>query len=366
MRWPRPVDRLVGRATRAGLQFIANNSRFLILPWVHVQIPGQPYSFAHCPPHRADWQKRYDHPLHLLETFVQPDRFRRHLLPGSQLDPGGSNDRPDAPDRRQRINVHAPLKDIYLYPLTAMRAETSVVKSREELLGLGPSPPAPAWSSYTLALQAEVSRLRDVRAQNSRNSSRPPSTDRPETAQTQKPAPKVRTPLRRSAWPPRPHSSTQRQPQHPEVHPLRECPCGEDLSQEPALDFERRQVFDLPSPLGMHRTSGRDQRVPRLRANLAGALSADLNAPVQYGKNFRSCSPTSTMPKPGASLRIRQMGQEMFGFAISEGTLQRPAKSNTMPWSPLKTGWWRSCPKKPVFTPTRPACRSTRSTIGCT
>jgi hypothetical protein len=34
---------------------------------------------------------------------------------------------------------------------------------------------------YTLELQQEVGRLRDSAAQNSSNSSRPPSTDRPET-----------------------------------------------------------------------------------------------------------------------------------------------------------------------------------------
>ena len=36
-------------------------------------------------------------------------------------------------------------------------------------------------------------------------------------------------------------------PQHIKIHPCLECACGEDLSQQPALDYQRRQVFDLPS-----------------------------------------------------------------------------------------------------------------------
>ena len=59
-----------------GLAFIANNSRFLILPSVIV-----PHLASHLLSQIArridgDWQRRYGHPIHLLETFVQQDRFR--------------------------------------------------------------------------------------------------------------------------------------------------------------------------------------------------------------------------------------------------------------------------------------------------
>ena len=177
---------------------------------------------------------------------------------------------------------------------------------------------------YTLELQAENGRLRDAAAQNSRNSSRPPSKDRPE-----KPQPKS---LRRKSGRPsggqpgHPGRTLQpsQKPQHMQVHPLRECGCGEDLSQEPALDFERRQVFDLPTLIlecTEHRAEikacpscGRTSRAP---------FPADLNAPVQYGKNFRALLAYLYDAQAGASLRIRQMCLEMFGFAISEATLQK-------------------------------------------
>ena len=60
-----------------------------------------------------------------------------------------------------------------------MPADTSVDKSLEELRSWGRADPC-GLADYAFALQAEVRRLRDAAAQNSSNSSRPPSTDRPE------------------------------------------------------------------------------------------------------------------------------------------------------------------------------------------
>ena len=60
-----------------------------------------------------------------------------------------------------------------------MDATTSVDKSRQELWRWSQTDPR-GLVDYTFELQAKVRRLRDAAAQNSRNSSRPPSTDRPE------------------------------------------------------------------------------------------------------------------------------------------------------------------------------------------
>jgi hypothetical protein len=71
-------DRFIGwsvaqRQQRLGA--LANQQRFLILPWVRV---------AHLASHllaratrrlSADWQARYGHPVWLVETFVEQDRF---------------------------------------------------------------------------------------------------------------------------------------------------------------------------------------------------------------------------------------------------------------------------------------------------
>lgn len=63
-------------ATRArGLSYVTNNTRFLILPWVRV-----PHLASHVLGRIArrlscDWQGKYGHPIHLLETFVDTSRF---------------------------------------------------------------------------------------------------------------------------------------------------------------------------------------------------------------------------------------------------------------------------------------------------
>lgn len=61
------------RARRLGA--IANNTRFLIFDWVRV-----PHLASHLLGRivrriGADWQAKYQHPIHLLETFVDSERF---------------------------------------------------------------------------------------------------------------------------------------------------------------------------------------------------------------------------------------------------------------------------------------------------
>ena len=62
------------RATRLG--DIANNNRYLILSWVQI-----PHLASHVLGRiarriRVDWIVKYGHPVSLLETFVDRDRFR--------------------------------------------------------------------------------------------------------------------------------------------------------------------------------------------------------------------------------------------------------------------------------------------------
>jgi transposase len=203
-----------------------------------------------------------------------------------------------------------------------MCSAASIDKDRTGLMQLGRADLA-ALVAYTLDLQAENRRLRDAAAQNSRNSSRAPSTDRSE-----KPHPKsLRKKSGRASGgqPGHPGHTLQpsEQPDQLQVHPLRACECGEDLSREPALDFERRQVFDLPS-LSLECTEHRAEikECPSCGRTCRAQFPADLQAPVQYGKNFRALLVYLYDAQEGASRRIREMGQEMFGFAISEATLQ--------------------------------------------
>ncbi len=97
------------------LAFIANNSRFLILPWVKV-----PHLASHILGRIArrissDWQTKYRRPLYLLETFVEQDRFKGACYKAANWIRVGQTQGRSRQDRYSALQV--PVKDIYLYPL---------------------------------------------------------------------------------------------------------------------------------------------------------------------------------------------------------------------------------------------------------
>lgn len=99
-----------------GIQRIANNSRFLILPWVRV-----PHLASHILGRISrricqDWQTKYGHAVELLETFVDRARFRGTCYRAANWIHVGSTQGRSRQDRSHTLQV--PVKDIYLYPLT--------------------------------------------------------------------------------------------------------------------------------------------------------------------------------------------------------------------------------------------------------
>jgi len=63
------------------LHFVANNTRSLILPWVSVKCMASHLLALNAKRISDDWVKIYNHPLYLLETFVEKNRFRRSQNP---------------------------------------------------------------------------------------------------------------------------------------------------------------------------------------------------------------------------------------------------------------------------------------------
>ena len=60
------------------LHFVANNTRFLILPWVKVKCLASKILAMNIRSISHDWTTVYHHPLFLLETFVEQKRFLKH------------------------------------------------------------------------------------------------------------------------------------------------------------------------------------------------------------------------------------------------------------------------------------------------
>ena len=119
-------DRYIGwgpttRATR--LHLVANNARFLILPWVEVPGLASHVLGQVCRRIRADWQHKYGHALYLLETFVETDRFPGTCYRAANWRRVGQTKgrtRQDSPQGKQQQVAR---KDIYLYPLDSRFAE---------------------------------------------------------------------------------------------------------------------------------------------------------------------------------------------------------------------------------------------------
>lgn len=74
----RPRDLFIGWSELArphSLRLLTNNTRFLLLPWVRVPHLASHILSLITARLSADWQRQYGHPIHLVETFVQRDRF---------------------------------------------------------------------------------------------------------------------------------------------------------------------------------------------------------------------------------------------------------------------------------------------------
>jgi hypothetical protein len=100
---------------RRHLRWVTNNSRFLILPGV-----GVPHLASHVLALvtrrlRTDWQAKYGHPVALVETFVERDRFEGCCYRAANWLAVGSTEGRSRNDRRHELKV--PVKDIYVYPL---------------------------------------------------------------------------------------------------------------------------------------------------------------------------------------------------------------------------------------------------------
>jgi hypothetical protein len=102
-------------AREHNLQGLTNNTRFLILPWVKV-----PHLASHVlglitRRIRVDWQAKYGHPVHALETFVDRSLFRGTCYRAANWRRLGSTRGRTRNDRNH--SIQATVKDVYLYPL---------------------------------------------------------------------------------------------------------------------------------------------------------------------------------------------------------------------------------------------------------
>jgi hypothetical protein len=97
------------------LHFVANNTRFLILPWVSVKCLASKLLALNARRICADWLNTYNYPLYLLETFVEKDRFKGTCYKAANWVRTGQT---KGTAKKGHLHVkHGNIKDVYLYPL---------------------------------------------------------------------------------------------------------------------------------------------------------------------------------------------------------------------------------------------------------
>lgn len=111
-------DQFVGapkQAYRHNLHLIAYNSRYLILPWIRVPLLASHLLARIARRISTDWQELYHHPVHLLESFVDTERFQGTsyraagwVCLGRSLGLG-TKSKPSDPDTS--------IKELWVYPL---------------------------------------------------------------------------------------------------------------------------------------------------------------------------------------------------------------------------------------------------------
>jgi transposase len=140
------------------------------------------------------------------------------------------------------------------------------------------------------AQAAEIQKLRDQLAKNSRNSGKPPSSDGLKKSRTRNLRKKTG---RRSGGQKGHKGQTLRmveQPDHIQTYQAIQCPgCATDLRSIEPCEVERRQVFDIP-PVRVEVTEHQAEIkvCPHCRKRVKGDFPSSVTQPVQYGPRIKA------------------------------------------------------------------------------
>ena len=172
-------------------------------------------------------------------------------------------------------------------------------------------------------LEERVYELENRLAQNSRNSSKPPSSDGYQKPMTQSLREKS---TRAPGGQPGHDGHTLKMvddPQRIEWHKVEGvCACGESLLNQRAEDIERRQVFDIPK-IQMAVTEHRVEiKICRQCGQMhKGKFPDEVKIYAQYGERIKALIIYLRNYQLLPSQRTAELCQELFSCSISEGTL---------------------------------------------
>ena len=111
-------DRFVGwdaSVRRKNLRFVANNTRFLILPWIRIEHFASKVLSLSLRRLNGDWQNKYGHGICLAETFVDQSLYKGTCYRASNWQHVGGTK--GSSKRGNTYRYHGRPKSVWLYPL---------------------------------------------------------------------------------------------------------------------------------------------------------------------------------------------------------------------------------------------------------
>ena len=176
---------------------------------------------------------------------------------------------------------------------------------------------------HIATLSNEIKELKAQLAKNSRNSSKPPSSDG-----YGKPKPKSRRQksTKRSGGQTGHKGNTLKQVEHPDniiEHPVTACRgCGFDLSDLHTESIERRQVFDIP-PMKIQVSEHRSdiKTCPCCASRNKGVFPDDVTQPVQYGPELQAVASYLSQYQMVPFKRLQELFNDLYQIPLSQGTL---------------------------------------------
>jgi transposase len=177
---------------------------------------------------------------------------------------------------------------------------------------------------HSSALEERLGSLERKQSKNSRNSSKPPSTDQVKVKRRSR---SLREKSDRPVGGQIGHEGHTLErvsnPDHTELHQVHECSlCGKSLDEVQPIDLERRQVFDLP-PMKIEVTEHQSEKkiCPRCGCLNQASFPVGVDQAAQYGNRLKSTAVYLNQYQFIPYDRLSGLFDDLFNHKPSQATL---------------------------------------------
>jgi transposase len=173
----------------------------------------------------------------------------------------------------------------------------------------------------TKNLEARVKELEEQTKKNSRNSSKPPSSDEFVKPKSQRKK-SGKSPGGQIGYKGH-HLKMSDHPDRRVTHTIKSCfGCGKTLDDIPPTSTERRQVYDIPPPkMEVVEHLVESKVCPCCGMNNKASFPDGVTYPVQYGANLKGLLVYLNQYQMLPYERLVELMHDVFGHTVSEGTL---------------------------------------------